>query len=184
MSRAVGNILQSREPWLFRLMWLHQRTMCASCEPLRAPNLVSTLYGQSKNGQARLSWRVGPVGEALLPFAALGTNRWRRSAPHCQVLQARFILSKRASKPVNRQIHKPKPPFPGRKLKTPSVAKRRFYMQSDGTIMRKRAGRRHYRSKKSKRRLRRLKGVVPLYKAYAKKLKMLGFKRRWWFVRK
>ncbi len=43
------------------------------------------------------------------------------------------------------------------------------------------AGRRHYRSRKSKSRLRALKGLVPLAPHWARKLKKIGFKRRWWY---
>lgn len=68
-------------------------------------------------------------------------------------------------------------------LCTCRAARHRFIVKG-GEIMRLQAGRRHYRYKKSKSALQRLKGLVPLHKPIAKKLKKLGFKRKWWFVQK
>lgn len=42
------------------------------------------------------------------------------------------------------------------------------------------AGRRHKRYKKSRQRLAALKGMVPLARADAAKLRKLGFKKTWW----
>lgn len=65
-----------------------------------------------------------------------------------------------------------------------SAVKRRVIVGDDGVMWRMQAGRRHKRYKKSRRRLLDLKGLVPLHKADATKLRKLGYKRRWWFVQK
>jgi hypothetical protein len=57
-------------------------------------------------------------------------------------------------------------------------------VDKEGTIWRLQANRRHYRSRKSKGALGRLKPMVPLTPTWAKKLKKLGFKARWWFPQK
>ena len=50
--------------------------------------------------------------------------------------------------------------------------------------MRRHTHNRHNKSKRSKSALRRLKGDAPLGKGYAKKLRKLGFKRKFWYARK
>lgn len=97
----------------------------------------------------------------------LSSNKWRAplSLPAINLLLANGALPSF-------------PPFPAR-----SAARHRFIMKG-GVIMRLQAGRRHYRSKKSKNALRRLKGLVPLHKPIARKLKKLGFKRTWWHMQK
>jgi ribosomal protein L35 len=54
----------------------------------------------------------------------------------------------------------------------------------DGVIMRRHTHNRHNKSKRRKSALRRLKGDTPLSKGYAKKLRKLGFKRKFWYERK
>jgi ribosomal protein L35 len=44
------------------------------------------------------------------------------------------------------------------------------------------AGRRHKRAKKGRKQLLSLKGMVPLHRADAAKLRKLGYKRSWWYA--
>eukprot|EP00775_Hariotina_reticulata_P005154 gene5154-5394_t len=64
------------------------------------------------------------------------------------------------------------------------IVKRRVLVGEDGTMWRMQAGRRHKRYKKGSKRLLALKGMVPLHKAHAAKLRKLGYKRSWWYTLK
>jgi len=65
------------------------------------------------------------------------------------------------------------------KVKTKKSITKRFKVTGTGKIMRGRSFKRHLRVKKSKRQKRRLKGVVPVKGAYAKKLrKRMGLKKQ------
>jgi ribosomal protein L35 len=61
------------------------------------------------------------------------------------------------------------------------IVKRRVILKN-GEYIRYQAGRRHKRFNKPKGQLRALKKTVPLFKAYAKKLKKLGYTRSWWWT--
>lgn len=62
--------------------------------------------------------------------------------------------------------------------------KRRVIVAADGTMWRTQASRRHKRYKKSGGRLRELRGLAPLAEGWARKLRKLGYKRRWWYAQK
>ena len=57
-------------------------------------------------------------------------------------------------------------------------------VDKDGVMWRLQAGRQHNRSKRTPGGLRALKPMVPLAAGWARKLKKLGFKRRWWYNEK
>lgn len=65
------------------------------------------------------------------------------------------------------------------KIKTKKSITKRFKVTGTGKILRGRSFNRHLRVKKSKRQKRRLKGMVPVKGAYAKKLrKRMGLRKQ------
>lgn len=110
------------------------------------------------------------------PSQCLTVPAWR-AAPHALTL-ARGLLG--VVRHRNYQHHNDHH-IPRTKIRIPSAVKERVIVGQDGTMWRMQAGRRHKRYKKSSSRLRSLKGLVPLARAHAAKLRKLGYKRRWWF---
>lgn len=102
-----------------------------------------------------------------------------------QLQQLRGLLGKPSLRPkkINYQDHNKNKPKKT-KIKTRSILKRRIIMAKDGTYWRTQAARRHKRYKKSRGRLSELRGLVPLAAGWARKLRKLGYKRRWWYSQK
>lgn len=86
-------------------------------------------------------------------------------------------------KPTNYQDHYKRNPKTC-KIKTRSVLKHRVIVDADGVMWRTQAGRRHKRTKKTRGRLSELKGLAPLAEGWARRLRKLGYDRRWWHVSK
>lgn len=77
-----------------------------------------------------------------------------------------------------------KPNTPNPPHTTHSILKKRIIVAKDGVMWRTQAGRRHKRIKKSRGRLSELRGLAPLASSWARKLRKLGYKRRWWYAQK
>ena len=78
----------------------------------------------------------------------------------------------------------PPPPLCCHSSTLHSIVKRRVLVAKDGTMWRTQANRRHKRYKKTSGRLSELRGLAPLAPAIARKLRKLGYKRRWWYAEK
>lgn len=129
----------------------------------------------------------GIVGSRLAAATAISSSSGSAAAPaaHHQLQQARGLLGRAGSKPkrVNHQDHNKRRPK-RTKIKTRSVLKHRVIVDKDGVMWRTQAARRHKRVKKSRGRLSELKGLAPLSAGWARRLRKLGYDRRWWHVKK
>jgi ribosomal protein L35 len=117
--------------------------------------------------------------------SALNNSSSAAAAVGAQLHVTRGLLGLARTRParVNYQDHNQTKPK-RLKIKTRSVVKRRVIVAKDGTMWRTQAGRRHKRTKKSGGRLRELRGLAPLADGWARKLRKLGYKRRWWYSEK
>lgn len=100
--------------------------------------------------------------------------------PH---VDSAFLLSQRV--PRSPRHHLPPPQPHQHPLGAPCrVAKRRFIVDKENTVWRLQANRRHGRAKMKSGTLQRLKRMVPLAPSWAKKIRKMGFKARWWYTQK
>eukprot|EP00877_Chromochloris_zofingiensis_P005523 jgi/Chrzof1/14972/Cz09g22210.t1 len=139
-----------------------------------------TQHAQHSRASPRLAG-LFETGQAP-PTSLLARRQVLTAGSHIQQYRLLLGVVKR-DKVVNYQDHNQQQPK-RIKLKTPSAVKRRILVAKDGSMWRLPASRKKKRSKKRSIRQREVKGLVPLHSSWTKKLRKMGYTRRWWWSQK